>query len=275
MVVASLTAEEAAWPPADASQWGQASCARPPPGASQLGPEGGVWPAPANELEPGGGVWFQARANQSSWTGVSDGPGSAWLPPANLSGLAHTRAALATMRPGESAAWVGAPWPTQHHRAPLFAHPPGARRPVPGGDWAKTLLIKNLDKRCTPADVLHRLSWLRLEGDADYIYVPVTLSGKPGYNRRVPEGCGFAFVNFTNEDAAERAGRALQQTTWGAREGSALEVTAAKVQGRQANLSQFLDKVSSSSSGLTINERTVPLLRDGFRWVPAVVRNRW
>lgn len=97
-----------------------------------------------------------------------------------------------------------------------------------------TLMLKNLPDNCSRADLLKALSGENLLQDAcDFVYLPTSF--------RTWKCCGYAFVNLTSHEAADRAMKALQgYEGLGARPGQrGLEAVWSVLQGLEAHVERY------------------------------------
>jgi len=118
-----------------------------------------------------------------------------------------------------------------------------------------TVLVRNVSRRSMPADFEEVLAKAGVMQDVDFLYVPMDLKGK------LSTGC--IFINFRTEEAGEKFKGTFHGSA--AREfggKGALEVVAAPIQGRQANV-QKLQRSGVLMSMLADKPAWLPRLFDG------------
>jgi len=117
-----------------------------------------------------------------------------------------------------------------------------------------TMVLRNVPKRCTPADMEKVLAKADMLHDADFLYMPMDFKGKCGV--------GHVVINFRTEAAVEKFmqlfhGRAAKDI--GGK--GILEVAAAPLQGRDANV-QKLQRSGVVMSMLACQPAWLPRLFD-------------
>jgi len=163
-------------------------------------------------------------------------PRSQWTPPevvAQAPGSESSQPCTADEELSLAIAKARAPW-RKGKRAQEEAQPQNAEEEPPAqADDRTTLMLRNLPNDLTRNMLIDLLEAEGLAGTFDFLYVPADFGRGAGL--------GYAFVNFTSNEAALRAWERLKGfTNWGMRSAKVLEVSwAAPLQGLEAYVDRY------------------------------------
>jgi RNA recognition motif-containing protein len=115
-------------------------------------------------------------------------------------------------------------------------------------------MIRNVPNRLSQWALCEELEAVGLTGTFDFLYVPLDL--------RTMSNVGYAFINFSEAADAQRCAERLQGMRLKKMGGSSkvIEVSRARVQGKDANMKHFLKSCSGNSR---LRQRRPLLCKDG------------
>eukprot|EP00418_Pyrodinium_bahamense_P015454 CAMPEP_0179119572 /NCGR_PEP_ID=MMETSP0796-20121207/56294_1 /TAXON_ID=73915 /ORGANISM="Pyrodinium bahamense, Strain pbaha01" /LENGTH=296 /DNA_ID=CAMNT_0020818077 /DNA_START=139 /DNA_END=1029 /DNA_ORIENTATION=- len=103
---------------------------------------------------------------------------------------------------------------------------------LPIGEEVTTLMLQNLPQNIVQRDLCNALDRAGFSGQYDFLYMPTMFS--------TGMGKGYAFVNFTTPDVAQRfLTRWSKARPFGRSQSKTLTITEAHIQGRDANIAKW------------------------------------